>query len=117
MFKISRINSLEEEQLTEPGYYILLALLVPMHGYGITKYIEELTEGDLVIGPATMYTMLKKMQTRDYIELAGEEGRRKIYKLTEKGNFVIRKEKDRRYKMALQGMKAFERIEGGENNE
>lgn len=117
MIKISRINSLEEEQLTEPGYYILLALLVPMHGYGITKYIEELTEGDLVIGPATLYTMLKKMQAQEYIALAGEEGRRKIYKLTAKGNIVIRKEKERRYKMAMQGIKAFERIEGGEINE
>lgn len=114
MIKISRNNSLQGEQLTEPGYYILLALLVPMHGYGITKYIEALTEGELSIGPATMYTMLKKMQAEDYITLAGEEGRRKIYKLTEKGNNVIRKEKERRYKMALHGVKAFERIEKGE---
>lgn len=117
MIKISRVNSLEEEQLTEPGYYILLALLIPMHGYGITKYIEELTEGDLVIGPATLYTMLKKMQKQDYIALAGEEGRRKIYKLTEKGSFVIKKEKERRFKMAMHGAKAFERVEGGESNE
>lgn len=117
MIKISRINSLEEQQLTEPGYYILLALLVPMHGYGITKYIEELTEGELVMGPATLYTMLKKMQAQEYIELAGEEGRRKIYKLTDKGSEIIKKEKNRRYKMAMQGIKAFERIEGGNNNE
>lgn len=111
MINISRNNSLEEEQLTEPGYYILLALLVPMHGYAITKYVEELSEGEMKIGPATLYTMLKKMQVQDYISLAGEEGRRKIYKLTEKGSSVIRKEKDRRYKMAIQGIKAFERIE------
>ena len=88
-----------------------------MHGYGITKYIEELTEGELVMGPATLYTMLKKMQAQSYIELAGEEGRRKIYKLTEKGSEIIKKEKDRRYKMAMQGIKAFERLEGGDNNE
>lgn len=112
MVKISRNNSLQEEQLTEPGYYILLALLVPMHGYGISKYIEELTEGEVSIGPATMYTMLKKMQAQDYITLEGEEARKKIYKLTDKGNMVIRKEQERRYKMALHGVKAFERIGG-----
>ena len=117
MIKISRNNSLEEQQLTEPGYYILLALLVPMHGYGITKYIEELTESEFIMGPATLYTMLKKMQEQDYITLAGEEGRRKIYKLTEKGMKVIKKEKERRYKMAVQGIKAFERIEGRKNHE
>ncbi len=113
MIEISRNNSLQEEQLTEPGYYILLALLVPMHGYGISKYIEELTEGDVSIGPATMYTMLKKMQVQDYITLEEEEARKKIYKLTDKGNMVIRKEQERRYKMALHGVKAFERV-GGE---
>lgn len=91
---MSRNNSLQEEQLTESGYYILLALLVPMHGYGISKYIEELTEKEVIIGPATLYTMLKKMQEQNYIELAGEEGRRKIYK------------------MALHGVEAFSRLEG-----
>ena len=64
---MSRNNSLQEEQLTESGYYILLALLVPMHGYGISKYIEELTEKEVIIGPATLYTMLKKMQEQDYM--------------------------------------------------
>lgn len=109
---MSRNNSLQEEQLTESGYYILLALLVPMHGYGISKYIEELTEKEVIIGPATLYTMLKKMQEQDYIELAGEEGRRKIYKLTERGLKVITMEKERRYKMALHGAEAFSRLEG-----
>ena len=54
------------------------------------------------------------MQAQDYITLAGEEARKKIYKLTDKGNMVIRKEQERRYKMTLHGIKAFERIEKGE---
>ena len=83
VININRNNSLEEQLLTEPGYYILLALLVPMHGYGVTKYIEELTDGEMVIGPATLYTMLKKMQAQYYITLAGEDGRRKIYNYTD----------------------------------
>lgn len=66
MINISRNNSLEEQQLTEPGYYILLALLVPMHGYGVIKYIEELTDGEMVIGAATLYTMLKNASSRLY---------------------------------------------------
>ena len=102
--------------MTEPGYYILLALLVPMHGYGISKYIEDLTEGEVSIGPATMYTMLKKMQAQDYITLAGEESRKKIYQLTDKGNAVIRKEQERRHKMALHGVEAFKRIKGDNKN-
>ena len=66
VININRNNSLEEQQLTEPGYYILLALLVPMHGYGVTKYIEELTDGEMVIGAATLYTMLKNASSRLY---------------------------------------------------
>ena len=37
-----------------------------MHGYGVTKYIEELTDGEMVIGPATLYTMLKNASSRLY---------------------------------------------------
>ena len=53
-------NNLSEYQLTDSGYYILLALLNPNHGYGIMKYVEEITAGEFIIGPATLYTTLKK---------------------------------------------------------
>ncbi|MEG1256845.1 PadR family transcriptional regulator [Clostridium sp.] len=94
----------EENQLTDSGYYILLALLEPKHGYGIMKYLEELTAGEFLIGPATLYTTLKKMQKKEFIMPVGEaEDRKKIYKLTEAGEKVILNEIQRRIRMAKQG--------------
>lgn len=52
--------SIEQNQLTDSGYYISLSLLEPKHGYGIMKYVEGLTEREFIIGPATLYTTLKK---------------------------------------------------------
>lgn len=52
-------NALESEQLTDPMYYILLSLLEERHGYAIMKFIEELTNGEVSMGPGTLYTLLK----------------------------------------------------------
>jgi DNA-binding PadR family transcriptional regulator len=72
---VSRSNSFLEEQLTDSAYYILLALLKPMHGYGIMQFIEELTSGEVLIGPATLYTILKKMQEVGFIMLDEDNDR------------------------------------------
>jgi DNA-binding PadR family transcriptional regulator len=56
---------------------------VPGHGYMIMKYVEELTEGEFTVGPATLYTMIKKMQEAGYIALdKSEDERRKTYSVT-----------------------------------
>lgn len=97
-------NPEAEYQLTDSSYYILLALLEPKHGYGIMKYIESLTKGEFIIGPATLYTTLKKMQKSEFITPIGEsEDRKKMYKLTELGEQVILGEIERRIRMAEQG--------------
>lgn len=98
-------------QLTDSGYYILLSLLEPKHGYGIMKYVENLTGGEFIIGPATLYTTLKKMQKSDYISLIDEgEDRKKIYKLTELGENTILEEIQRRIRMANQGKSVLKSI-------
>lgn len=51
---MSKANTFETEQLTDPAYYILLSLLKAKHGYAIMKYVEDITEGQVIIGPATL---------------------------------------------------------------
>ena len=107
-----RNNTLLTEQLTDPAYYILLALWEPRHGYSIMQFIEQLTEGDFTIGPATLYTVLKKLQEAEYIEPTNDgDSRRKTYALTEKGRTIIANEVERRYKMALQGRQVIQVIQ------
>ena len=59
--------------MTETAFYILLSLKVPRHGYGIIKYVEELTEGRLVLGSGTIYGTLTKMQRDGIISVYADE--------------------------------------------
>ena len=100
---------MQTEQLTDSAYYILVALLSPKHGYAIMKYIEELTGGEIKIGPATLYTLIKKMQEADFIVLdEDEDERRKTYRVTEKGNAIVVTEIERRLRMAQHGQLALQ---------
>lgn len=115
---MSRNNTFEADQLTDSAYYILVALITPRHGYAIMKYIHVLTEGEVTIGPATLYTLLKKMQDADYIVLQeDEEERRKTYIVTDQGSKIIIREIERRLRMALHGQKALSVIKEVNFNE
>lgn len=78
------------EQLTDTMFYIMAALTEPRHGYAIMNLIEESTKGAVSIGPASMYTIIKKLLKQEWIYLHdGTDSRRKTYLLTEKGREVL----------------------------
>jgi DNA-binding PadR family transcriptional regulator len=76
--------------LTESTYYILLALVEPLHGYGVMQKVEHLSEGTVKIGPGTLYGAFQALEKEHLIVKVGEEERRKIYKLTEIGLEVLK---------------------------
>ncbi len=63
--------------MTETGFYILLCLKEPNHGYGIVQKVKEMTAGDIILSPGTMYGSLR------------EEEKRKIYQITDLGKDVL----------------------------
>ncbi|MBM7643271.1 PadR family transcriptional regulator [Streptococcus loxodontisalivarius] len=71
--------------MTESAFYILFALQEERHGYDITQETKKLTGGQVVISPGTMYGTLSKMEKDGLIVLVGEEGKRKLYRITELG--------------------------------
>lgn len=78
------------ETLTDSMFYIMAALTEPRHGYAIMNLIEESTKGAITIGPASMYTIIKKLLKQEWIYLYdGTDSRRKTYLLTEKGRDVL----------------------------
>ncbi|MGN7940489.1 PadR family transcriptional regulator [Virgibacillus sp. 6R] len=78
------------EQLTDSMFYIMATLTKPRHGYAIMSLIEERTKGAITIGPASMYTIIKKLLKQEWIYLYDEsDPRRKTYLLTEKGKAVL----------------------------
>ena len=63
-----------------------------MHGYNITQKVKEMTEGQVEIGPGTMYGTLGKMEKDGLIEFIREEEKRKLYKITALGKEVLQLE-------------------------
>ena len=60
--------SAPNEPLTDNVYFILISLLTDKHGYLIMQTVEELTDGGFVVGPASLYTNLKKLLKAGLIE-------------------------------------------------
>lgn len=75
--------------MTETSFYILLCLREPNHGYGIVQKVKEITDGEIVLTPGTMYGSLSKMEKDGLIKFVREEDKRKIYRITELGNEVL----------------------------
>lgn len=75
--------------MTETGFYILLCLREPNHGYGIVQKVKELTDGEIVLAPGTMYGSLSKMEKDGIIRFVREEEKRKIYEITDLGREVL----------------------------
>lgn len=68
----------------------MAALTKPRHGYAIMNLIEETTKGVITIGPASMYTIIKKLLNQEWIYLHDKsDARRKTYQLTEKGRKAL----------------------------
>ena len=81
---------MKTDQLTDSMFYIMAALTKPRHGYAIMSLIEESTNGAITIGPASMYTIIKKLLKQEWIYLHdGTDSRRKTYLLTDKGRAVL----------------------------
>lgn len=76
--------------LTESTAYILLALSDPLHGYGVMQKVQTLSEDTVKIGPGTLYGAFSTLENAKLIVKVGEEGRRKVYKLTEEGKQVLK---------------------------
>lgn len=75
--------------LTESSAYILLALRRPLHGYGVMQEVATLSENTVTVGAGTLYGAISTLEKQGLIVKVGEEGRRKLYSLTEYGKQVL----------------------------
>lgn len=82
--------------LTEPMFYMLMSFLHrEMCGIEITEFVEKKTGGRLRLGPGTLYTLLGKFQDEHLIEETQTEGRKRTYRLTDKGREAYLEELER----------------------
>ncbi len=80
------------QTLTEPMYYILLALMQECCGVDIMEKVKQISKGRVRVGPGTLYAMLAKFEENGVIRKTAEEGRRKSYIITEQGKDMLREE-------------------------
>ena len=91
------------QTLTEPMYYILLALTEECCGVDIMERVKKLSGGRVTVGPGTLYAMLAKFEEKEIILLTTSEGRRKSYIITETGKEELKKEYERLKRMVSDG--------------
>ena len=81
--------------LTEAVFYILLALVEPMHGYGIMQQTAALSKDRVRLSAGTLYGALASLLEKGWIEQLPEEGRKKDYRITLAGREVLEQELSR----------------------
>jgi DNA-binding PadR family transcriptional regulator len=96
------------QHLGSQSFAILLALSDgERHGYDIMRQVALDSDHRLALGPATLYTSLKRLLDDGLLEEAGEradeemgDARRKYYRLSNVGKNVLAEEADRAKKFA-----------------
>jgi len=86
--------------LTSSTFYILFALANgEQHGLGIAAEIAERTDGDVELGPGTLYTAIQKMERAGLIEESTgrrrgdrDDSRRRYYRITSTGRHALEAE-------------------------
>ncbi len=95
-----RKSALESGILTDAAFYILSTIVKENHGYMIMKNIEELSQGSMTIGPASLYTTLKKLKIAGLITRKHSEDESiKVYQITSKGKEVLMNDINRKKQM------------------
>jgi DNA-binding PadR family transcriptional regulator len=88
--------------LSRPVFHILLALADgERHGYAIMQDVETRSDGEVRIGPGTLYGAIRRLLEQGAIEeqetprAPDEDARRRYYALTEFGRAALVAEADR----------------------
>ena len=96
----------QQGQLTDVAYLVLLSLTTPCHGYLIMSRVTEMTRGSVSIGPASLYTTLKKLTQANFIRLVDDADNKKVYGITEEGLAALEVEIEKRERYAMYGRQA-----------
>ena len=78
--------------LTETSYYILIALVEPLHGYGVISKVDGMTHGRVKLAAGTLYGAFTTLLNNGLIKRIGEDPdnpRRIIYQITALGEHLI----------------------------
>lgn len=77
-----------------PRDLLILAVLAegPNHGYGLIKAVEARSQAGVLLDPANLYRVLRRMRTEGWIEESPDtdgDPRRRTHRITEAGRRVL----------------------------
>jgi PadR family transcriptional regulator PadR len=81
-----------------PRDLLILAVLAegPLHGYGLIKAVEARSQSGVLLDPANLYRVLRRMTNLDWIrQTAGGDSRRRTYQVVAQGRAVLTAELSR----------------------
>ena len=99
-----------EMPITPAVYQILLSLSdEDRHGYGVMQEVDQRTDGEIRLGPGTLYRSIKRLRKAGLIEglegseLIGEDDdRRRFYRITVSGRTMLENEARRLARLVAQ---------------
>lgn len=80
------------QTLSEPMYYVLLALTKELYGTEIMNEVRRISGGRINIGPGTLYTMLDKFASNELITRTNHSLSTKSYIITDEGKKMLKEE-------------------------
>lgn len=98
------------DEIREPTFLVLTALAAgELHGYGIIREAERLSDGRVRLRAGTLYATLDRLVGAGLVEQAGEEvvdGRlRRYYRLSGSGAAVLAAESRQRAALAREAIR------------
>lgn len=75
-----------------PRDLLILSVLAeaPLHGYGLIKAVEERSESGVLLDPANLYRVLRRMRELGWIaEEESAEVRRRVHRITALGRELL----------------------------
>lgn len=90
-------SPIDQLPLSVAVYQVLLSLVDrDLHGYALIKDIETRTGGEVHLTASTMYSVLARLLDGGLVdETAGDDPRRRTYRLTRSGRQLLRLEAER----------------------
>lgn len=86
--------------LTEQMFYVLLCLREERCGIDILTWVPEVTGQRVTVGSGTLYNLLEQFLEEKMIQETKVEGRKRSYRITEKGEDMLRREYQRLHAQA-----------------
>lgn len=94
-------DNLSSGALTETTLLVLLSLYEELHGYGVKLFIEEKTNGQVILGMGTLYGAIKNLVNKGWVAESSRVDGKVNYLITALGKDVVKNEA-----MRLKGLQA-----------